>query len=563
MIEFDLHLTYKLCVKQYLLRKHLMFPSVALRNTLKNLKSTNAITPLLLKGAVRPSLLKSNASLKTTKSQIHPNYPARTRFAPSPTGVLHLGSLRTALYNFLLAKQTGGEFLVRLEDTDQSRLVPGAEENVYETLKWAGIKADESPEVGGPYGPYRQSDRAEIYKEYIDILLSKGLAYKCYCPKERLVKLRESAQKLKPPTTLTYDRKCFHGATDTDNNEYVVRFKAPDMFPITEDLQRGSLNIQPQYNEQDRRYDDFVIMKLDGLPTYHFANVVDDHLMKITHVIRGEEWLTSTPKHLALYQAFGWKPPKFVHVPLLTSLDEKKLSKRHGDNGVFSFRKRGVTPEALTNFVALFGWSPKRDQHGKKVKEVLSLSEMIEKFRLDDMTRGNTKVSDSKLWYFNRHHLPNSLRDSEKLNDIATMTFEQFSRDVDGKYDFEYYKTCLHAAAGHIDKPADLLVEHPYFFKDVSYKEVDTTGKQWMLPILETIKEKFDACNEVPAIDDIKASVPNEKTPRIMQSLRFALTGSVAGVEIASISSILGQDRYGRRLQEAIEYLRDESTKAE
>lgn len=537
-----------------------MLPSVALRSAIKNFKGTNAINlPLLKKPLLNP--LKSGSSLKNSKSPIHPTYPARTRFAPSPTGVLHLGSLRTALYNYLLAKQTGGEFLVRLEDTDQTRLVPGAEANVYETLRWAGIRADESPEVGGPYGPYRQSDRAEIYQKYVDALLSKGLAYKCYCPKERLVKLRESAQKLQPPTTVTYDRKCLHDSSGGhDHQSYVVRFKAPDVFPISEDLQRGSLNIQPQYNEQDRRYDDFVIMKLDGLPTYHFANVVDDHLMKITHVIRGEEWLTSTPKHLALYQAFGWEPPKFVHVPLLTSLDEKKLSKRHGDNGIFSFRKRGVAPEALTNFVALFGWSPKRDQHGKKVKEVLSLSDMVEKFRLDDMTRGNTKVSDTKLWYFNRHHLPNTLSDPQKLNDIAEMTFERFSEDVGGKYDLQYYKTCLRAAAGHLDKPADLSVEHAYFFRDVSYKEVDTTGKQWMLPILEIVKETFDVSKKIPTIDDLKASIPSEKAPRIMQSLRFALTGSVPGVDIASISSILGEERYGSRLQEAIDYLRAQST---
>ncbi|KAJ8140356.1 hypothetical protein OY671_006450, partial [Metschnikowia pulcherrima] len=223
---------------------------------------------------------KTNAfpSLLSRKQSVHPETPARTRFAPSPTGLLHLGSLRTALYNYLLAKQTKGTFIIRLEDTDQKRLVPGAEQNLYESLRWAGLEADESPEKGGPHGPYRQSERGEIYQRYVDVLLEKNMAYKCHCSKERLLSLRESAHQLKPPTTVTYDRKCLHGEPE-NNSEYVVRFRSPEKYEKIEDLRHGVLDLQPQYNLVDRRYDDFVIMKSDGLPTYHFANVVDDHLM--------------------------------------------------------------------------------------------------------------------------------------------------------------------------------------------------------------------------------------------------------------------------------------------
>lgn len=538
-----------------------MLLSLRLQNALKSVKSNHIAHSNVLKP--RSNILNGGISLTAKKNHIHPTQPARTRFAPSPTGVLHLGSLRTALYNYLLAKQTGGQFLVRLEDTDQTRLVPGAEANIYKSLRWAGLIADESAEAGGSFGPYKQSDRMKIYQEYVDILLAKGLAYKCYCPKDRLVKLRESAQKLVPPTTVTYDRRCLHETNaEAADGEYIVRFKSPDVFPVTNDLQRGSLDIQPQYNYQDRRYDDFVIMKLSGLPTYHFANVVDDHLMQITHVIRGEEWLTSTPKHLALYEAFGWEPPKYVHVSLLTSLDEKKLSKRHGDNGVFSFRKMGITPEALLNFVALFGWSPKRNQHKRKVKEVLTLPEMVEKFRLDDMTRGNAKVSDSKLWYFNKHHLPSALRDPARLEDIAQLTFEDFSKQAQGQYTVEYYKKCLSAAAYHLDKPADLFEKHSYFFKQVDYGKADILNKVWMLPILEKIKQMFELTQQAPAVEVIKKEIPDESDARIMQSLRFALTGSVPGVDIASVMNILGNTTFGDRVEQATQHLKNaEGTK--
>lgn len=485
---------------------------------------------------------------------VHPSSPARTRFAPSPTGVLHLGSLRTALYNYLLARQTQGQFVIRLEDTDQKRLVPGAEENIYQSLEWAGITADESPLLGGPYGPYRQSERGHIYKKYVDILLAKGLAYKCYCSKDRLNSLRESAHRLKPPTTVTYDRSCLHH-NHAAGKEHVVRFKSPERYPKITDLRHGTLDLQPQYNLSDRRYDDFVIMKLDGLPTYHFANVVDDHLMKITHVIRGEEWLSSTPKHVALYQAFGWSPPAFVHIPLLTSLEDKKLSKRQGDMGVLSFISKGVVPQALVNFVALFGWSPPRPERGKKVKEVLTLAEMTEKFRLDNMTKGNAKVSENKLMFFNKHHLLTILKDPVQLATIVDLEYPHFQTRTNGRFEKLYFARCLSIAAGHLEKASDLLDQHPYLFYDVDFLGLDASKSEVSLAILKKTLSLALAQNDIVSPSTIAEHFPETSISNIMKTLRFALTGSVPGVNVADTLHVLGYDTYVTRLQNAINHL--------
>lgn len=334
--------------------------------------------------------------------------PARTRFAPSPTGLLHLGSLRTALYNYLQARVTGGQFILRVEDTDQSRLVPGAEQHLYDTLRRLNLKADESPEVGGPYGPYKQSERSEIYRKYVDQLLESGHAYKCYCSKDRLDGLRDSARALVPPSMASYDRKCAHGSP-AESGDYVVRFKAPDQYPSYNDELHGQVNIQVQRNPNDTRFDDIVLLKSDGLPTYHLANVVDDHLMKITTVIRGEEWMPSTPKHIALYEAFGWTPPAFIHIPLLTAPDNKKLSKRSGDTDVMSLLDRGYLPEAILNFVLMFGWSHQHIQ----VSDRFGLARMESVFSLDSLTKGNAKVDFQKLIYYNRTYMFGRLKRGE------------------------------------------------------------------------------------------------------------------------------------------------------
>ncbi|KAI2639506.1 hypothetical protein GGS26DRAFT_271171 [Hypomontagnella submonticulosa] len=315
-----------------------------------------------------------------------PITPARTRFAPSPTGYVHIGSLRTALYNFLLAKATGGQFLLRIEDTDRLRIVSDAEKRLYEDLKWAGLSWDEGPDVGGRYGPYRQSDRLELYTKYADQLIGEGRAYRCFCTPEDLDHMRSISIQEGGPTT--YNRTCSHIPPDVsarraaNGEQHCVRFKC-DHRPLVNDLVYG------RYTKPEPE-DDFIIIKRDGYPTYHFANVVDDHLMEITHVIRGAEWLVSTPRHIALYEAFGWQTPQFAHVGLLVNQEKQKLSKRHGDVDIASWRDRGILPITLLNYVMLLGWSLGKGVKGQQ--EVMDLDEMISKFNLG-FTKGDITVN--------------------------------------------------------------------------------------------------------------------------------------------------------------------------
>ncbi|KUI56954.1 Glutamate--tRNA ligase [Cytospora mali] len=285
-----------------------------------------------------------------------PDSPARTRFAPSPTGYLHLGSLRTALFNYLLAQATGGQFIIRLEDTDQTRFVEDAEQRLYQDLTWAGLSWDEGPDRGGPYGPYKQSDRLDLYRQHASMLLERDHAFRCFCSKEELeFNLKQSTSS---GATAHYPGTCT-GISQAESNRraangepHTIRFKSSETPVSAPDLVYGA------YKKAERE-DNFIIMKSDGYPTYHFANVVDDHFMKITHVIRGAEWLISTPKHVELYNAFGWQPPNFAHVGLLVDQQRQKLSKRDIDNiGISVFRDTKVLPEALLNFSVLLGWDP-------------------------------------------------------------------------------------------------------------------------------------------------------------------------------------------------------------
>ncbi|KAI0603261.1 hypothetical protein F4775DRAFT_532769 [Biscogniauxia sp. FL1348] len=340
---------------------------------------------------------KFSARRERLEEDFLPSTPARTRFAPSPTGYLHIGSLRTALYNYLLAKATGGQFLLRIEDTDQTRIVPDAETRLYDDLKWAGLKWDEGPDIGGFHSPYRQSERLKHYTEHAGQLMSQGLAYRCFCTPHDLDQMR--TLDMQDGTRPRYNGKCSSiSPAESDrraqNGEpYCVRFKRDDLPEIT-DLVYGKYN-RSCFEEH------FIIMKRDGYPTYHFANVVDDHLMDITHVIRGAEWLISTPKHVALYEAFGWTPPKFAHVGLLVDDKGQKLSKRHGDTDIASWRERGILPIALLNYVMLLGWSQGRGEKGHS--EVMNMNDMITKFNLK-FTKGNIKVND-KHEHFQRAHM--------------------------------------------------------------------------------------------------------------------------------------------------------------
>ncbi len=316
-----------------------------------------------------------------------------TRFPPSPTGYLHVGGLRTALYAYLFARQNKGRILLRIEDTDQKREVEGAEENLIRTLAWADLEFDEGPHVGGPHGPYRQSERLEHYQFFAAELVKKDKAYLCFCTAERLENLRKKQEASKLPTM--YDGYC-RALTKGEIAEklkagasHVIRLKVPkDELVIFDDVVRGRVKVAT------RTIDDQVLLKSDGFPTYHLANVVDDHLMEVTHVIRGEEWLPSTPKHILLYQSFDWMLPIFAHLPLILNPDRSKLSKRQGDVAVEDYMKKGFEKEELLNFIAFLGWNP------GGTREIYSKEEMVEVFDLTKVQKAGAVFNPEKLHWF-------------------------------------------------------------------------------------------------------------------------------------------------------------------
>ncbi|MCG2687891.1 glutamate--tRNA ligase [Candidatus Parcubacteria bacterium] len=331
--------------------------------------------------------------------------PARTRLAPSPTGYMHIGTLHTALFDYFLARQTGGQFIIRIEDTDQARLVEGALENLLKTLKSLGIEHDEGPILQadgsvaeqGDRGPYVQSKRLDIYKKYVDQLVEQGDAYHCFCSKERLDVMREQQRATKQ--TPKYDRHCLSLSKDEINKRleagepHVVRMKIPEGITEFEDAVRGSV----KFNNSD--VDDQVILKSDGFPTYHLAVVVDDALMNITHIFRGEEWLSSTPKQILLFKMLGLEAPTFAHLPLLLNPDKTKLSKRQGDVAVEDYLKKGYLPEALLNFIGTLGFNPTGD------REIYSLQELIEMFNLGKVKKSGAVMNLEKLDWMNNHYI--------------------------------------------------------------------------------------------------------------------------------------------------------------
>ncbi|HEX9664503.1 MAG TPA: glutamate--tRNA ligase, partial [Patescibacteria group bacterium] len=319
----------------------------------------------------------------------------RTRFAPSPTGFLHIGGLRTALYNYLFAKKNKGKFVLRIEDTDRERYVKGSEKQIINSLLWADLNYDEGPRINNQgqlepgdnqFGPYIQSKRLELYANFAEDLIDKGLAYRCYCSKQRLEDLRKKqmAARLAPK----YDRYCLNNKPS--GKKYVIRFKIPE-----EGTTGWRDLVHDKVKFDNKILEDFVMMKQDGLPTYNFANVIDDHLMKISDVIRGEEFLSSTPKHLLLYRALGWPTPQFAHIPLILGKNKAKLSKRDGDVAVDDYFKKGYLPDALINFVALLGWNPGTDQ------EILDREALIYKFSLKQINKSNAIFDLDKLDWMN------------------------------------------------------------------------------------------------------------------------------------------------------------------
>lgn len=499
----------------------------------------------------------------------------RVRFAPSPTGALHIGGVRTALYNYLFARQNGGELIFRIEDTDSSRFVPGAEEYILESFKWLGIKFDEGVSFGGNYGPYRQSERRDIYKKYVDILLEEGKAYIAFdTPQELEAKRNEisnfqydASTRLSMRNSLTLSKEDVNELIN-NGSQYVVRFKIePNEDVHVNDIIRGEVIINSSI------LDDKVLFKSsDQLPTYHLANIVDDHLMEISHVIRGEEWLPSAPLHVLLYRAFGWEDtmPKFAHLPLLLKPDGNgKLSKRDGDRLGFpvfplewhdpksgevssGYRESGYLPEAVINFLALLGWNPGTNQ------EILSMDELIQLFDLTHCSKAGAKFDFEKAKWFNHEYILHA--DNRELAEMFIPIVKGNGIDAP----LEKVVTVVGMMKDRVSFMKDLWDTCKFFFVAPETYDEKTTKKRWkedspemmleLAAVLENIDD-FSLENQekivMKWIEDKGYHLGN-----IMNAFRLTLVGEGKGPHMFDISSVLGKEETLKRIYRAVEVLK-------
>jgi glutamyl-tRNA synthetase len=502
----------------------------------------------------------------------------RVRFAPSPTGALHIGGVRTALYNYLLARQTKGTMILRIEDTDQTRYVPGAEEYIIESLKWVGITIDEGAGVGGPHAPYRQSERQSIYKQYAQQLLDAGHAYYAFDTPEELEQMRErlkaagvdtpqynSISRMQMKNSLTLDaeetKKLIDGGTP-----YVIRFKVPRKEDIRlNDLIRGWVTVHSS------QIDDKVLMKSDGMPTYHLANVVDDYLMKISHVIRGEEWLPSAPLHVLLYKYFGWEDvmPQFAHLPLLLKPDGNgKLSKRDADQLGFpifpltwkdpnssdtavGYREAGYLPDALINFLAFLGWNPGTTQ------EIFSMDQLIEAFQLERINKAGAKFDFHKAQWFNQQYLK-----SKSDGELAQFLLESLKKEG---IECSEEKASQIAAImkERVTFPKDFWEQGKFFFRAPDKFDDGVVSKKWNDEAVKVLTAYRDAVSALSAFDaTIAKNTLDEVTAalaigagKILQALRLSITGAGGGPDLMMIMEIIGKDQVVKRIDVAVKTL--------
>ncbi|KAH0602597.1 uncharacterized protein H6S33_008678 [Morchella sextelata] len=498
--------------------------------------------------------------------------PARTRFAPSPTGFMHLGSLRTALYNYLWAKHTQGQFILRIEDTDQKRTVEGAEESIMETLRWAGLQWDEGPEVGGGHGPYKQSKRTALYRSHAEQLLLDGAAYRCFCGPHRLEALAATRQAAGLP--VEYDRRC-HTLTSSESDRraaagepHVVRLLAPDTWPAFNDDVHGRISYGANTRAHaEGSFEDPILLKSDGTPTYHLANVVDDHFMEITHVIRGTEWMPSTPKHAHLYRAFGWQPPRFVHVGLLMGKDKQKLSKRNGSVMVSEFRERGYSPEALVNFVALLGWS----HGGAGRSDVMTMEQLVSRFSIEGLTAGNTIVNSEKLPFLQKGHLRKQFEENRDTEEAEVEKVEKAVRALYGDkletgepITTDYVRAVLKADVKNYLNPTEFAQKSNYFFthptfdSKASLKAIVNFRKLTGMSSAEIYYGFIEAVERTPewtpealkALQLYAHDLDEEAWTNRMRLLRIAVCGGRSGPSMADTMLILGKERVVQRLRD-------------
>ncbi len=494
----------------------------------------------------------------------------RVRFAPSPTGPLHIGGLRTALFNYLFAKKNGGDFLLRIEDTDQNRYVEGAEEYIVQALNWCGIPFDEGPGKEGAYGPYRQSERKNLYEAYALELIEKGKAYYAFDSSESLDNHRKDHEakgktfiynwhnRLKLVNSLSLSKEEVQQKLDA-GDEYVIRFKSPENEQLLlNDIIRGEIKIDTNI------LDDKVLFKSDGMPTYHLANIVDDHLMKITHVIRGEEWLPSLALHQLLYDAFAWKAPQFAHLPLIMKpVGKGKLSKRDGEKGGFpvfplswnesqGYREAGFFPEAVVNFLALLGWNPGTEQ------EIFTLEELVQSFSLERVNKSGARFDPEKNKWYNQQWM--QLKSDTELAEIFSKDLYERLGERGKNFNTDYVTKVVSLIKERASFVSELWELGNYFFDSPSSYDEKAVGKQWkedtpeiiqaIVGILEGI-ELFDSASVEARVKEW-ISEKELSFGKVMPPLRLVIVGEMKGPHLFDIMELIGKEESIHRIKTAI-----------
>ena len=480
--------------------------------------------------------------------------PVRVRYAPSPTGFPHVGNIRTALFNWLYARHTGGKFIVRIEDTDTARTVPGSLEAILDSLRWLGLDWDEGPEVGGDYGPYVQSQRLETYKKIAEKLIAEGFAYRCYCTSERLEAMRteQTANKQTPG----YDRHCRNLSAverqklEASGDSSVIRFKTPlDGRTIFQDMLRGEVAFE------NSTVDDFVLLKTDGFPVYHLANVIDDHLMDISHVLRAEEWLSSTPKHVMLYNALKFDPPQFAHMPLILGPDRSKLSKRHGAATLTEYRDQGYLQETMLNFLALLGWSL------DDKNEIFSRQQLVDIFSLERVSRTAGIFNKEKLDWLNGMYI-RTLPVDDLTARVLPFMEKYLPPDVRRPLDINYVRQIMPLIRERIVTLKDAAAYADFFFLDnLEYDSVQLVGKKMTAEAVLTALKGAET--ELSALEDFNPAVLEDtlrhladelgiKTGELFNPLRVATTARDAAPPLFETMAVLGQARCLKRINAAL-----------
>lgn len=486
----------------------------------------------------------------------------RTRFAPSPTGYLHVGNAWAAFFNWLFARNRGGVFVLRVEDTDRTRSTEEYEAAMREDFHWLGIVWDEGPDIGGPYGPYRQTERMSLYMRYAAELLARGAAYHCYCTPAELDAERMQAQAERRP--YRYSGRCLN-LTDEQRDTFIAEGRVPtirvridsDRDPIVvDDLVLGRVEFAPEH------LDDYIIVRSDGSPLYNFANVVDDHLMAITHIIRANEHLSNTPKQLVMYEAFGWTPPAVAHLPMILGPDRKKLSKRHGDASVREYRREGYLPEALRNFFALLAWHPEED------REIYSLPELIEKFRIEDLGKASPVFDTAKLEWMNGLYVRELLiQQPDRVVDLCleVLAIAGLVEVPAQEQTRLYVHRVIETLGGRLKVGRDILAYGDFFFSDDVKYDADATRKHFTDPevarVLAALRDRIASAPapDVTAAEQIIRQLAADlgiHSREIIHPTRVALTGKTVGPGLFEIVGLLGTDRVVRRLHRAVEYIR-------